>query len=433
MALFKRKRADGSRHDNYSFFLRHKGKVIFHSTGTGDKEEASRIYKEAKKGLKSVHAAAVLVALQGAMLRRVIASIADVVEAYHAPGLTVLKSATQARRNTNDLYLVLAWALDLWVVHDGSVKRQGTAIGERVPDRTRINKLSCAVLDGALVKRYFSARCEGGVIDWSEAADGNVSINSTLEHARDVFRGKARALKLDHLALPDLTPFMKHPLLPVEMEEPEPLSGAQVIAMLGAWDTMQSLHGIGPLQNGASNQFDFATVFKAREICLINWVLRETGIRSGSLAQIHPAWVKRLQNGFWLEVRDRKGKTRLYSVPLSDELGTRLCLGGCIADDGYLIQGATPAARARRVQDHNAWLKGVIGSPVKGQGNHRLRDTLATALLSMYGPEVAAHALGHENVATTLRHYGRLQVDVPARLQEALRVFARLRPAKTEG
>ncbi|RYD30620.1 MAG: hypothetical protein EOP86_19620 [Verrucomicrobiaceae bacterium] len=57
---------------------------------------------------------------------------------------------------------------------------------------------------------------------------------------------------------------------------------------------------------------------------------------------------------------------------------------------------------------HNAWLKGMIGGAGETtQGNHRLRDTVASILWSIDRPTAAQEALGHSSVDTTAKHYGK--------------------------
>jgi predicted phosphohydrolase len=50
---------------------------------------------------------------------------------------------------------------------------------------------------------------------------------------------------------------------------------------------------------------------------------------------------------------------------------------------------------------------------------------VATVLLSWLGIEAAKLALGHADEKVTLRHYGRLRLDVSAEMKHELRAFER--------
>jgi integrase len=74
---------------------------------------------------------------------------------------------------------------------------------------------------------------------------------------------------------------------------------------------------------------------------------------------------------------------------------------------------------------HNFWLKGMIGGRgEKVQGNHRLRDTVCSALWSLYGPSAAQEAAGHVSPVTTSKHYAKHMSTVPAGMVEELAVWA---------
>ena len=94
---------------------------------------------------------------------------------------------------------------------------------------------------------------------------------------------------------------------------------------------------------------------------------------------------------------------------------------------GYLIGPAlTNTDRSDLVnRTHNAWLKGMIGGlGEKVQGNHRLRDTVCSALWSLYGPATAQEAAGHVDPKTTSKHYAKRMATVPAGMVKGLGVWA---------
>lgn len=325
--------------------------------------------------------------------RREFATIGEVCAAISGgDGARVRKSAKDQRRLANDLRLVVARALDLWTVQREGGGR-GWRVGERRPDAARIDALPLTVLDADFVPRYFRGALGEEELDWIEPVEGGAAINSTLRHVRDIFAptGKVRTLLLRALKLPDLAGFLGHPLLPQFAATPEPIHCAFFDAMTIA-------------------------ARAAGDVGIVNLILRQTGMRSYSVAMLHRGWLRRLPDGWWVDVRDRKGGTAEYSVPVSEELATLLQA----SPTGYAVPGADEAARMRLVNvTHNGWLKGGdgagwagIGAPLRGDsGNHRLRDTVGSAALSWLGRDVASELLGHAE-KRTLDHYARLRVEV---------------------
>lgn len=386
---------------DWYFKFRWRGKQFLRNAGTTIKAEAEKLEAALLRQLKSANWQVALDAMEGAKLRRTLASIGDLERAYLDPGVKLLKDEKQLRRNINDLFLVLAWSLDLWAVHEGGIR--GIKIGARVPDRRKIGALSATVLTGKLVKDYFRAK-QGGILNLNEELEGNGSINSTLGHARDVFSPRAMSYKFEGLSLPDLSGFLEEPLLPEVAAEPAPVKEAEFLKLLAA-------------ANGLPRTDD---------LWLVNLIFRQTGMRSGSVVALQKDWLEKLRDGWWCHVRVRKGKTALYSVPVSDELaaiingreGFTILPLGSDADRAKLVNGA-----------HNEFLKRIIGGAgERTQGNHRMRDTVACILKSWLGMEVAAAALGHADAKTTMKHYARLRMDVSAEMKRELGAFQRLQP-----
>jgi len=251
------------------------------------------------------------------------------------------------------------------------------------------------------VRAYYAAR-QGGVLDVTGPQEGNLSINSTLNHARSIFSARSLSYKLGTLELPDLASFMKEPPLPTLDGEPEPVREAEYAAMLAAWAAL-------PADD---------------ELRLVNLLLRQTGMRSGSVAAVERDWLEDLRSGPVIHVRKRKGGTRLYSVPISEDLAA--IIRSRPAGPVLLPKGTDRDRKELVTVRHNAWLKQIIGGAgERTQGNHRLRDTVATVLLSWLGIEAAVLALGHADRKTTLQHYGRLRIDVSDAMKQELRAFQR--------
>ncbi|MCV5968742.1 hypothetical protein, partial [Lactococcus petauri] len=72
----------------------------------------------------------------------------------------------------------------------------------------KVRGLAASVLTAQLVRDYFRNRQGGEELDLNTRAAGNRSINSTLNHARQLFTGRALSYKLGELQLPDLSGFL---------------------------------------------------------------------------------------------------------------------------------------------------------------------------------------------------------------------------------
>jgi integrase len=209
------------------------------------------------------------------------------------------------------------------------------------------------------------------------------------------------ALKMRELSLPKLEKFMKHPGLPVAAVVPEPVKGDGFSAMLKAVGDLPADDVRGT----------------------INLILRQTGMRSGSLVALHRDWVEQFEDGYTLHVRTVKGGTAEYSIPVTDEVA-ELVLGR----DGFTLPG-DERERRRAVETHSTWVKTVIGATdsASEQGNHRLRDTVASIAFSWLGRDAAVEMLGNGREVNK-RHYARLRINVTAEMKHELRAVRRLRP-----
>jgi integrase len=220
-----------------------------------------------------------------------------------------------------------------------------------------------------------------------------------------VFSKRANAYKMGKLQLPDLRGFMEEPPLPAAESEAQPLNGEEWIRMTAAEAALVD-----------------------RELALVNRLLRSTGMRSAEVANLHRGWLVKEGAGWAIEIRDRKELdwsqkgVKNRKVPLSDELAAVL-----VEREGYLIApGRSRTGREDLVnRDHNAFLKGIIGGlGEKTQGNHRLRDTVCSALWSLYGPATAQEAAGHVDPKTTSKHYAKRMATVPAAMAAEMAIWA---------
>ncbi len=387
---------DAWRRPDYYFKFVFRGKQVLRTTGLTTKREARDLAQKTAEVLVGPEANVFKNALDLTARRRVFASIAEVIKAYEARSVTLVAETT-GDRNVRSLRRVLAFARNLWTEDHGRIPFVGRT--EKVVDKVRIGELSAGVLTDDLVMAYFSAAC-GGTVDFSEPDEDNVTINSTLEKARCVFARPARMLKMKHLALPDMNGFLTHPLLPEFDVEPEPVKAPEFAVMVAE-----------------------ARALPADDTrAWINLVLRQTGIRSGSLVHLHQDWLEKFEDGWTLHVRVVKGGTARYSIPVSDELAELLQ-----GRKGYLLPG-DEKERKRLVSEHSKWLKTILPetSSRSEQGNHRLRDTVAGIVLGMLDREASSAMLGNSRKVNA-KHYARLRINVSDLMRTELAAALRLR------
>jgi integrase len=355
--------------------------------------------KAARGMLEGWNDARMIGAFEQARMVRQVATLGEVFAAYLADGVRILKDEKSQRRNVNSLRRVVAYARGLWRVHEGGIP--GVKIGAMVADEGKIGKLPASVLTGELREQYFRA-AQGGALDWNEPQEGNVSINSTLAQGCDVFSKNAIYHKLKGLQLPALDGFLKGPWLPEEDSKPEPLT-------VGQWEAM--MEAVPALDRTQP------------ELGLVNALLRQTGLRSSYVEAARGSWMEAHEGRTFMVIRNRpeegfrkKRGTRDQQIPIGPGLAARLA-----GRTGYLVlPEGTAAARQELVsKQHNSWLKALIGGVgERGQGNHRLRDTVASVLWSVDCPTAAQEALGHSSVDTTAKHYGKKMHVCPGMREE---------------
>ena len=364
------------------------------TAGLREREKCGCRVKSAKAArgmLEGWNDARMIGAFEQARMVRQVATLGDIFAAYLADGVRILNKEKSQRRNVQSLRRVVAFAKGLWRVHEGGIP--GVKIGAMVADEGKIAKLPASVLTGELREQYFRA-AQGGALDWNEPKDGNVSINSTLAQGCDVFSKNALYHKLKGLRLPPLEGFLKGPWLPEEDSKPDPLTVAQWEAMMAA---VPALDRAQP------------------EMGLVNALLRQTGLRSSYVEAARGNWLETHEGRTFLVIRNRqeegfrkKRGTRDQQIPIGPGLAARLAAR--TGKTGYLVlpEGTATGRQELVGKQHNGWLKALIGGAgERGQGNHRLRDTVASVLWSVDCPTAAQEALGHSSVDTTAKHYGK--------------------------
>jgi integrase len=207
--------------------------------------------------------------------------------------------------------------------------------------------------------------------------------------------------------------FLKHPRIPQPDPMPEPFEAEEFKTIVEAAAKLRD----DPAQ---------------RHLYLINLVLRQTGIRSGSVAELHKSWVRRFKSGPILDVAVVKGGTAAYNIDIPEALatlieteGSRRLPGG--AEQGYLLPGSA-TQRARLVHQHTRWLKTLVKETesLSEQANHRLRDTAGTIAYTVWGRAAAVALLGHADEEINRKNYAKLKIDVSDLMRAELAHVARL-------
>lgn len=336
------------------------------------------------------------------------ATVAQLLDAWAADWPKAMDSTAEkeARRQATSLMRVLAFAEECWTVKEQGDGRRGVKVGERQADMCRLGRMTLEeVLTEEGAQRYFERACAAAGVPCSWAPSNArleyVTINRTMEQARGCFTKLARAfIYKGRVEIPaGFMEWKSFQLLPLPPRAPEPVIGAEFDAMVAAREAMREAEP---------------------GLYLVNKVLVQTGIRSGSVKDLRGDWA-RVVNGQWiLHVKVTKANTREYSVPITEELGREIQAAGA----GYCF-GKDEAARHDLVCcRHNAWLKLFVADPRRGsQGNHRLRKTLASAVLALKGIEVARRVLGHADKAVTEASYAAVGVDVTEIMRREFRAF----------
>lgn len=401
--IFQRRLRDGSLDPEFSYQFRytvggkerrHTGKVPECCT---TRAQAAAWAQARMKELRSAEAReAMLEYLNGKVKRkRTGCTIGDVIARVEDPAQQTRKTLADQRRMVNSLRRVLAHALDLWAVHEGGVA--GVKIGDKIADKAKVDALPATVLNAETVRRYFMASLNVETLNWMQVHEDARSINSTLGHARGIFQGLTKDL-LEGLALPDVSGFLKRRLR-APKDTPEPVEAREFAVMVEHFDGLRE---------------------SRPDLWLCNAVLRQTGMRAGTVAAFDMAWLRKLDDGWWCDIREGKDVKTTYSVPLADDL--------VAAFRRFSISGFSKAL----LDEHTAMLKGVIGAGTGGQVNHRLRDTVASALYHWLGIAVAQEALGHANEKVTRDHYAR-RMDVSDLMKREMDAWKRVVPAHATG
>jgi len=311
-------------------------------------------------------------------------TIGDLLEVFAENYGLARESLACAMHAAQAMRRVIAHSLGLWRVKKAGEGPRGIAPGDRYADTERIEALPLTVLDADLANGYFKARIPDG--RRMERRREHVSIVKDFNSACEVLSDTAReSIYRGRIELPPKwLEFKNYPRPKLPAAEPEPFTVEQFEALV---TSAESLRETEP------------------RLWLLARIARQTGLRCGSLRELRADWVTEVHGQHYLFVSVVKGGTRGYPVKIQPATAALIREA---APDGGFVFGETPAERERLVNErHTAFMRSIAGSPERGhQQAHRLRDTLATAVLSIYKMDTsrASAALGHASPGA-LKHY----------------------------
>jgi len=406
------------RDDRYTFSFRFRGKQYTRRTDATTKEAALKLEANYLKLCRSQSLETQMAVLKHlnsdeSRMRRVCSSLGEVKAAYMKSFNQWKTSESGSWRNVTSLDLVVAYGLDLWTVNEGG--RKGVKKGAKVADVDRIDKLSTGVLTDKLVRDYFLARQKSAGIATDAVVrlchPAHVGFNGTLNHARDLFGENARRYAFADLSLPDLSGFLKEPLLIQKQAKPEPFSMPEFSELCALFDGLKEAEP---------------------ELWLMNLIHRQTGLRPRYVMSLRGSWLEAGSAGTWfIKIKDRmeegwgkKEGTDDQLIPLTPELHAEIVKRG----DGLIVAGTQPqVARDALQKRHKALIKRTVKDEGShGQGYYRYRDTVACVLGHLYGVEAARLALGHKTSLTTLTHYCQDLPDVSDLMRSELAAWLNL-------
>lgn len=345
------------------------------------------------------------------------ATVNDVLDAWAMRWAKAMdaNASKEARRQATSFMRVLAFGHDAWVVKDAGDGRRGVRVGEKQADMSKLGPMLLSeALTRASAQRYFENACAAAGVpcSWarSNARHEHVTINRTMQQARCLFTKLAMQFVYDGITLPDsLAGWKSFQLLPEPSKIIDPIVGDDFKRMVEAREAMK---------------------LADPQLYLVNKVLTQTGIRSGSVQEMRGDWAV-MDNGVWkLHAKEVKSGTIQYAVPITEELAREIQAAGMTNDecrmtnDGFCF-GETEAARHEVVcSRHNAWLKSLVAGPRHGsQGNHRLRKTLASAIRALRGIDEARKLLGHADKEVTEASYAAVGVQVTPEMRQEFAAF----------
>lgn len=273
------------------------------------------------------------------------------------------------------------------VTYLGSLRRLARLVEAEEPEAVSL----AAVLDRALVERFYSAGQGRSSVDWTGEYAANRGLNTCLRNVRSLFGKAAVELKWSAEAkLPPLEEFRRVPYLHAPIHGFEPWDEDAYQAMCAA---AERLRGERP------------------ELWLVNAMLRRLGLRVSELIAARREWIEQRDGEAWLVLKSRPEFALLKNgsprrLTLDAELREIL-----LAREGWLVgePGWSEDRRKKLVErEHSVFLRQFI--PDRKKSNHELRMYAASLVYRREreagrdGLSAAAYFLG-DSIQTTKDYY----------------------------
>jgi integrase len=237
------------------------------------------------------------------------------------------------------------------------------------------------VLNRALVIKYQAAGMDRMTDE--ERHHAIISKNSAMRQARSLFAKRAMPL-YDGITLPDLSGFMRHPLLREPRKEYVP-----------------------PPKEIIDNIAKAAPILKVTHPGAYAGLLLQlyAGLRPSELIDARWSWVRRDSSGYFIEVPMSASKTDTSrTISISPGIHAEL---QAVRNSEYLIPGQSDNARWKAIHRKlGPWLRlrGLTGTKT----NYELRKLFGSKLATEQGLFAAQRALGHSKPSTTSDYYAAL-------------------------
>lgn len=260
--------------------------------------------------------------------------------------------------------------------------------------RDEVDALPCSVLDDKLVRDYQNRRLRAVGEDKLQRDRVAVSVNSTHAQARSVFSKRSARVKLyEGMTLPPcLRAFVDaQPLEVLRRDNYQVPESGELGRVFGAADALRQAEP---------------------EVWAAFWLASMTGMRRGEC--IHARWRWLADTAVRVQFEADfvpKGKRERF-VPVVPDVRAELVklatdLGWPMAPEDTVLPGSL-TARFKMFKRLGKWM-GEQGWTRRKKA-HELRAVFASALTASADAYTAQHALGHQEIETTMRYAARPEV-----------------------
>lgn len=305
-------------------------------------------------------------------------TVGDIITAHQAAYLRANSKSTATYRRS---FLNFVETVVRHRHHLAPVNRSGRKV--TLKDYQEILDLPISILDDVAVADFRACRMEGITRGTPAELSAQTSVNAELVFAKAMFSAEAMiAYKQANLTIPDLTLFRQTKAFPRLRVTRVPPAAGLITGLHAAVQQLALGHD--------------------EALFIIVVLALFAGLRRTEILNAHTDWLQST-HGPTLVVRIGRDfipkSRRERMVPLPDWLYARLSARP--AD--YLI-GQTPIDRVAAYERALQWLRdhglAAVDKPL-----HFLRGLNAGFLLSRFSIFAVKSRLGHEDIATTLRHY----------------------------